>query len=217
MNTPPPSKRLQSPGEEIANAISHAAGLLLTVVVAPLLFTTAAERGGTTALIGAWVFLASASAMYLASTIYHALPRNRAKQIFRLVDHAAIYLLIAGTYTPFTLGVLRGTVGWTLFGVVWGLALAGVLWKAIFGVRHRRVSVAFYLAMGWVGLFALQPLFAAMPSEGLLWLLLGGIGYTVGVPFYVMSKVRYSHFVWHLFVLAGTSCHFVAVLYYAVG
>ena len=160
-------------------------------------------------------FAATAAAMYLASTIYHALPRNKTKEFFRLVDHAAIYLLIAGTYTPFTLGVLRGTVGTRLFALIWTLAVAGVLWKLISGVRYKFVSTALYLVMGWVGLIAAKPMLELMPTEGILWILAGGLGYTLGVPFYVARRVRYSHFVWHLFVLTGTACHFVAVLVYS--
>jgi len=202
-------------GEEIANCLSHGIGFVAILVAAPFLIVHAAERGGTTGLIGASVFALTAAAMYLASAIYHALPRNRTKEFFRLVDHAAIYLLIAGTYTPFTLGVLRGTVGSGLFALVWTMAIAGVLWKLVSGVRYKRVSTVLYVAMGWVGVIAVKPLLELMPTEGILWLLAGGLGYTFGVPFYAAHKVRYSHFVWHLFVLAGTSCHFVAVLAYS--
>jgi hemolysin III len=154
-------------------------------------------------------------ALYLTSTLYHAWPRTRAKRILRLLDHGAIFLLIAGTYTPFTLGVLRGAWGWTLFGIVWGLALAGIIAKALVGVRHPRISTAIYLLMGWLILIALKPLLDQVQTPGLVWLLLGGLAYTLGVPFYAARTMRFSHFVWHLFVLAGSACHFVAVLRYS--
>jgi len=153
--------------------------------------------------------------LYLASTLYHALPGNRAKRVFQVLDHAAIFLLIAGTYTPFTLGVLHGTLGWTLFGLVWGLALAGVALTAAGGVRYPKLTTWLYLAMGWLILIAIKPLWLRMPSEGLFWLLGGGIAYTVGVAFYAAKRVRYFHFVWHLFVITGTACHFIAVLRFA--
>ena len=153
--------------------------------------------------------------LYLTSTLYHALPRNRAKRVFQVLDHAAIFLMIAGTYTPFTLGVLRGTWGWTLFGLVWGLALAGVVLTAAGGARYPKLRVGLYLAMGWLILVAVKPLWLRMPSWGLFWLFAGGIAYTAGVAFYAAKRVCYSHFVWHLFVVAGTACHFIAVLRFA--
>ena len=208
-------KRTQSVGEEIANSISHGVGLLAAVAVAPVLVVAAVQRGGTAQIVGAGIFAATMVLMYLTSTLYHALPRNRAKRVFRVLDHGAIFLLIAGTYTPFTLGVLRGTWGWTLFGLVWGLALAGVVLKAVGGVRYPKLSTCLYLAMGWLVLIAVKPLWLNVPTSGLLWLLAGGIAYTAGVAFYASKRVRYSHFVWHLFVIAGTACHFVAVLWYA--
>ena len=140
---------------------------------------------------------------------------TRAKRVFRIIDHAAIYLLIAGTYTPFTLGVLRGPWGWTLFGLVWGLAVIGIFLKSVRGIRYPRLSTVVYLAMGWLVLIALKPLWNNVPAWGLFWLLAGGVAYTAGVGFYAADRLRYSHFVWHLFVLAGTACHFVAVLLYS--
>jgi len=131
------------------------------------------------------------------------------------LDHSAIFLLIAGTYTPFTLGVLRGGWGWALFGVVWGLAAGGVALKAVGGAKYQRLSVGIYLGMGWLVLIAVKPLWLLVPKWGLFWLLAGGIGYTVGVVFYVAKTIRYSHLVWHLFVLAGSTCHFFAVLWYS--
>jgi hemolysin III len=206
---------VQSLGEEIANSVSHGVGLLAAVAAAPVLIVDAAQRGGSTGVIGASVFASTVGLLYLTSVLYHALPPNRAKRVFRVLDHGAIFLLIAGTYTPFTLGVLHGAWGWSLLGLVWSFALAGIVLKAIYGVRYRRFSVGLYLAMGWVVLIAVKPLWLRMPAEGFFWLLSGGVAYTVGVAFYGARRVRYSHFVWHLFVLAGTACHFIAVLRYA--
>ena len=207
-------KRPQSLGEEIANSVSHAVGLLAAVVAIPVLVLSAVRRGDAAGIVGASVFAATMVLLYLTSTLYHALPRNRAKRVFRVLDHGAIFLLIAGTYTPFTLGVLRGTWGWTLFGLVWGLAAAGVVLKAVGGVRYPILSTCLYLGMGWLVLIAVRPLWLRMPPSGLLWLLAGGLAYTAGVAFFAAERIRYSHFVWHLFVLAGTACHFLAVLWY---
>lgn len=207
--------RTESRGEEIANSVSHGIGLLAALAAVPVLVLGAVQRGGAAGIVGASVFAATIVLLYLASTLYHALPRKRAKRVFRVLDHGAIYLLIAGTYTPFTLGVLRGTWGWTLFGLVWSLAVAGVVLKAVGRVRHPTLSTCLYLAMGWLVLIAAKPLWLRVPPWGLFWLLAGGIAYTAGVAFFAARRVRYSHFVWHLFVLAGTACHFIAVLLYA--
>jgi len=207
--------RTQSLGEEIANSVSHGIGLLAALAAVPVLVLAAVQRRGAVGIVGASVFAATIVLLYLASTLYHALPRNRAKRVFQILDHGAIYLLIAGTYTPFALGLLRDTWGWTLFGLVWGLAVAGVLLKAVGGVRHSTLSTCLYLAMGWLILIAAKPLWLHVPTWGLFWLLSGGIAYTAGVAFFAARRARYSHFVWHLFVLAGTACHFIAVLLYA--
>lgn len=208
--------RTQSLGEEIANSVSHGVALLAAVAAVPVLVVAASQRGGAAGIVGASIFAATMVLLYLTSTLYHALPLNRAKRVFRVLDHGAIYLLIAGTYTPFTLGVLRGTWGWTLFGVVWALALAGVVLKAVGGLRYPRLSTCLYLAMGWLAVIAVKPLWLHVPMWGLFWLLAGGIAYTLGVAFFAAdTRVRYSHFIWHLFVIAGTACHFIAVLWYA--
>jgi hemolysin III len=154
--------------------------------------------------------------LYLASTLYHALPAGGAKRLFRVIEHSAIYLLIAGTYTPFTLGVLRGAWGWMLLGLIWGMALAGVLLKALNRMAHPILSTGLYLLMGWLIVIAAQPLTARVPLPGLLWLIAGGLAYTLGVIFFALdSRLRYGHFIWHLFVMTGTACHYVAVLGYA--
>jgi hemolysin III len=209
-------QRAQSVGEEIANAVSHGVGLLLSVIAAPVLVIAAVQRGGVTEIVAASIFGVTMVLVYLTSTLYHALPMNRAKRVFRILDHGAIFLLIAGTYTPFTLGPLRGIWGWTLFGLVWGLALAGVVFKAVGGVRYPKLSTSLYIAMGWLVIVAIEPLRLNVPMSGLFWLLAGGIAYTAGVAFFAPRRLRYGHFVWHLFVIAGTACHFAAVLWYAV-
>ena len=206
----------QSLGEEIANSVSHGIGLLAGIAVTPILIVLAVRGGRASAVVGASVFAATILLLYLASTLYHALARNRAKRVFGVLDRAAIFLLIAGTYTPFTLGALRGPWGWTLFGIVWGLAVAGLLLTALGGVRYRQLTTAVYLGMGWLVLLAIQPLRQHVPLPGLLWLVAGGLAYTGGVAFLALEQpIRYGHFVWHLFVLAGTACHVVAVALYA--
>ncbi len=207
--------RAQTRGEEIANSVSHGIGLLAALVALPVLVIGAAPHG-TSAMVGAGIFGVTMALLYLTSTLYHAMARDRVKHFFRILDHGAIYLLIAGTYTPFTLGVLRGTFGWILFGLVWAIALAGIVLKSVGGVRYPRLSTGLYLAMGWLVLIAARPLWVAMPAWGLFWLAAGGVAYTAGVWFYAAShRARYAHFVWHLFVLTGSACHFMAVWRYA--
>ena len=209
------NRRLQTYREELANALSHGVAMLGAVAAVPVLVIGAVQDGGM-AIIGASVFVATLLFLYLASMIYHALPAGKSKRIFLIVDHCAIYLLIAGTYTPFTLGILRGTWGWTLFGIVWGLALVGILLKTIFGTRYPVFSIALYLAMGWIVVIAAQPMLESVPIPGLLWLLGGGLAYTLGVVFFLIDhRLRFAHFVWHLFVVTGSCCHFVAVFRYA--
>lgn len=205
----------QSIGEEIANSVSHGLGLLAALAGSPVLIVAAVQRGGSAGIVGASVFSASMVLLYLSSTLYHALPWNRAKRVFRILDHGAIYLLIAGTYTPFTLGVLRGTWGWTLLGIVWSIALAGVVLKAVGALRHPVLSTALYVALGWVVMIAARPLLLHVPPWGLFWIVAGGIAYTGGVAFFAATRMRYNHLVWHICVLAGTGCHFIAVLWYA--
>jgi len=206
--------RVASPREELANAITHGIGLIASLIGLPILVITAAHRGERLTLIGASVFGATLIALYAASTFYHAIPHPTLKQRLRVIDHAAIYLLIAGTYTPFTLGVLRGVWGWTLFGVVWTLAAVGVMFKLFFGPGFQKVSTAMYIAMGWLIVVAAKPMMAAVPSTGLLLLAAGGLLYTGGCVFYLARK-SWSHPVWHLFVMGGSACHYFAVLWYA--
>lgn len=204
----------QSAGEEIANSVSHGVGFLAVIAVTPILVLGAIPHGAAS-IVGVSIFAATMAVLYLTSTLYHAFPHSPAKRALRVIDHGAIFLLIAGTYTPFTLGILRGAWGWTLFGTVWGLALAGVLFKVVGGLQYPIASTAIYLAMGWLVIVAIQPLWQRMPQAGLIWLVAGGVAYTGGVAFYALKRVRYSHFLWHLCVLTGTTCHFFAVIGYA--
>ena len=206
----------ESRREEVANSVSHGLGFVLAVAGAPLLIATAIRRGTVADVVAVSVFAASMALLYLSSTIYHALPPGRTKNAFHVLDHAAIYLLIAGTYTPFTLGVLKGGWGWTLFGLVWGMAALGVLLKVFAGIRWHGISTAVYIGMGWLIIIAAKPLWDSLPAAGLFWLFAGGIAYTSGVYFYLKKTMRYGHLVWHLFVVAGTGCHFVAILNYAI-
>jgi hemolysin III len=210
------NEREQSRAEEIANSICHAMALFAVILGTPFLIIQAASRGDAGYIAGASLFCACAIIMYLSSTVYHALPSGLAKNVFRLIDHCAIFLLIAGTYTPFTLGVLRSSVGWILFSAIWGLAAAGVILKMQGKASHPWLSTGLYLLMGWLIVAAAEPLFAQVPLEGVLWLLAGGLFYTAGVAFYATdSKLKYGHSIWHLFVVTGTACHYFAILWYA--
>ncbi|HTY03854.1 MAG TPA: hemolysin III family protein [Rhodocyclaceae bacterium] len=209
------SARPQTRGEEIANSISHGVGALAALASAPVLIVHVAPHGHAAAIVGTVVFAVTMVLLYAASALYHALPEGRAKEICGTLDHCAIYLFIAGSYTPFALGVLSGAWGWTLFGVVWGLASLGITLKIFNRLSHPIVSTALYLAMGWLVVVA-APLFARIATSGLWWLLAGGLAYTAGVAFFLAdNRLRFGHFVWHLFVLAGSAFHFVAVMGYA--
>jgi hemolysin III len=206
----------QSLGEEIANSISHGIGALASIAMTPILILLAVRGGRASAVVGASIFSATLIILYVSSTLYHALARNRAKRVFQVLDRAAIFLLIAGTYTPFTLGALRGPWGWTLFAIVWTLAVAGLLLTTLGGIRYPRLTTAVYLGMGWLVLLAIQPLRQHVPLPGIVLLVAGGLAYSAGVGFLVCEqRVRYGHFIWHLFVLAGTVCHVIAVAGYA--
>ena len=208
--------RIQTLGEEIANSISHGLALLAALVAAPFLLVTA-KHLPTASWVGSIVFVVTMVLLYSASTIYHALPSGgRAKQVFLKLDHGAIYLFIAGSYTPFALGALGGPWGWTLFGVVWSLAVMGVVLKAFNRLSHPWLSTGLYLLMGWLVLVAAVPLVERVPLTGVMLLVAGGLAYTLGVVFFMLdNRVRYAHAVWHAFVVAGSSFHFFAVLGYA--
>ena len=209
-------KREQTQAEEIANSISHGIGLVAALVGTPFLIIHAARHRDAGFIVGTSLFSASTILLYLASTLYHALPMGKAKRVFRIIEHSTIFLLIAGTYTPFTLGILRGAWGWTLFGIIWGLAGAGVALKVFDKASHPIFSTGLYLSMGWLIVIAVDPLLDIMPTAGLLWLIAGGLSYTAGVAFFATdSQLKYGHLIWHLFVLAGNVCHYFAVLWYA--
>lgn len=211
------TERTPSVGEEIASSVTHGIGLAASIIVLPFLITVAARDGDAWRITSATIFGSSLILLYGASTLYHALPRSRAKRVFRILDHSAIYLLIAGTYTPFLLGPLRGAWGWSLFVVIWLLAIGGVVMKSTLGIRWARLSTVVYLLMGWLGVVAAKPLLDRVSPPGLLWLLAGGLAYTIGVIFYAWGRLRYGHAIWHLFVATGSVCHVVAVLRYAGG
>jgi hemolysin III len=208
--------RAQSTGEEIANSLSHAVGFVLALAALPVLVHAAAQRGRAADVVAASLFVGTMILLYGVSTLYHALPGGRSKAWLQRIDHASIYLFIAGSYMPFLLGVLDGAWGWSLFGVVWAAAALGVAAKLFDRLRHPLWSTGLYVAMGWVALIAAAPLFERMSAAGLSWLVAGGVAYTGGALVYLLdSRLRYAHFVWHLFVIGGSSCHFFAALWHS--
>jgi hemolysin III len=208
-------ERPQSLGEEIANSVSHGMALLAALAAVPFLIVSAWHLSAAS-LVGASVFGATMVLLYLTSTLYHALPAGRAKRVFLKLDHGAIYLFIAGSYTPFALGALGGPWGWTLFSLVWFMAVLGITLKTFDRLTHPWLSTGLYLAMGWLVLIAVVPLVRHVPTAGVALLVAGGLAYTAGVVFFLLdSRWRYAHAVWHGFVVAGTACHFFAVLDYA--
>lgn len=205
-----------SPRVELANSLTHGLGTALAIAALVVMVVLAALKGTARHVVGVSVFGACLVVLYAMSTVYHALRDPRLKSLFHILDHAAIFLLIAGTYTPYCLATLRGTWGWSLFGVVWGLAALGVTLKAIFGPRLRWLSTLVYIAMGWIVLVALKPLAESLPMGGLVTLFGGGVFYTAGVIFYAWKRLPYHHAVWHLFVILGSACHVVSVLFYVI-
>jgi hemolysin III len=201
--------------EEVANSISHGLGLLLALVALPVLVLAAIEVGNVRFLVGVSVFGGTMVLLYLASTLYHSISHEAAKQLFRVFDHTAIFLLIAGSYTPFSLGVLHGPWGWSLLAIVWTLAIIGITLKIRKRTRHSRMSIVLYVIMGWLAVVAVKPMVMLIPVPGILLILAGGLAYTGGLAFFAAQRIRYNHFIWHLFVIAGTTCHFFAVLWYA--
>jgi len=208
--------RAWSRREEIANGASHALGFFAALAATPFLISTALHHGGWGRVAGAGIFAASCMFLYLSSALLHGLVAERAKRFFERFDHAGIFLLIAGTYTPFALGVLWGPWGWLLLAVIWPLAICGVLVTTIRGVPSFRLTTALYLGMGWFMILVVKPLSMRVPARCLWLLLAGGLAYTAGLLFYVARRVPYHHLAWHLAVLAGTGCHFVAVWEYAI-
>ena len=197
--------------EEIANAVTHGLGVVLAIGGGAVLITLTVIYAGVREIVSASVFVASLVLLYAASTLYHAAREPRLKSRLKVLDHCAIFLLIAGTYTPFTVVAMRGGWGWSLFGVIWGLAVMGIVFKLFFTGRYRVLSTATYVGMGWLALVAFIPLVQALTPAALGWLIAGGVLYTAGTVFYHNERVPYSHAVWHLFVLGGSICHFAAV------
>ncbi len=215
MQTPPQTARY-SIGEEIANSITHGIGALLAIGGLATLVGFASLRGDAWHIVTSSIFGATLVLSYLTSTLYHSIPLEKTKRILRTLDHSAIFLLIAGTYTPFMLVNLRGPWGWAIFGAVWGIALTGIILKTTIFGKIRFVSTALYLLMGWIVIVAIKPLLAVMEQGGLQLLLCGGLAYTAGVIFYLWKKLPFNHAIWHLFVIAGSCCHFFAVLFYVI-
>lgn len=198
--------------EELLNALTHGVGAVVALAAGAVLITLASIYGDHWAVVGASVYGASLLLLYLASTLYHAVSHEPTKARLKVFDHCMIYVLIAGTYTPFTLTSLRGPWGWTLFGLIWGLAIAGIIFKLKYTGRFRWLSTGIYLAMGWLVVIALDPLMKALPEAAFGWLVAGGIAYTAGTIFYMSHRLPYAHAIWHAFVIAGSVCHFAAVL-----
>ena len=208
--------RAQTHAEEIANSITHGAGAVAGLAVLAVLVTFAAFTGDPWRIVSVSVYGVSIVLLFTASALYHGAVAPGRKRFFQLLDHAAIFLLIAGTYTPFTLVTFRGTLGWTVFGVVWGIAALGITLTVFFVGRFRLLFLALYLAMGWIIVLAVKPMMAVLPPGGLAWVVAGGLCYTVGVVFYLWRGLRFGHTIWHLFVLAGSACHFMGILFYVV-
>jgi len=208
--------REQTRQEELFNSLSHGFAFIAAIVATPYLLTEVAQHRDSRYVIGAGIFAASIILLYFFSACYHALPHGKSKRVFRVIEHSAIFVLIAGTYTPLTLGVLRGGLGWTLLGLIWALAILGIVLKFLHRLSHPIASTGLYLLMGWLIIAAINPLYLNYSLPGLYWLVAGGVAYTVGVAFFATdSRIRYGHFIWHLFVMSGTSCHYLAVLAYA--
>jgi len=202
-------------GDILANAITHGVGAALAVVGAAYLVIVS-TRGTTLVVVSCSIFAGTLVLVYVCSTLYHSLVRTRARHVLHVLDHASIYLLIAGTYTPFALMALRGPMGWTLLGVVWALALAGVIFKSFAVDRFAAASVMVYLLQGWLAIFAVGPLLRAIGAHGLLWLAAGGAAYTLGIIFFALDRIPYLHAAWHLFVLVGSIAHYFAILFHIV-
>jgi len=208
------SKRLQI--EELVNGLTHGTGALLSAAGLGVLVVLACLHGTALHIVSCSIYGATLVLLYTASTLYHSVRSPRLKHVFRIVDRSCIYLLIAGTYTPFTLVTLRGGWGWTLFSLIWVLAAAGIVFQLLFAQRFKILSAVGYLLMGWLAIFAVKPLLEALPAGGFAWLLAGGIVYPLGALFYLFKRLPYNHAIWHFFVLGGSACHYVCVLLYVV-
>jgi len=203
-------------GEELANSITHGIGTALSITGLVVLVVLAARHGDVWQIVSFSIYGSTLILLYLASTLYHSFQKESVKNVFKIIDHASIYLLIAGTYTPILLVSIRGTWGWSIFGLIWGLALTGIVFKVFFIGRFKRISVFVYVLMGWFCVVAFREILTNIPTGGLIWLLAGGIFYTSGVVFYVWRKIPYNHAIWHLYVLAGSICHYFSILFYVM-
>ncbi|MGC8818471.1 MAG: PAQR family membrane homeostasis protein TrhA [Athalassotoga sp.] len=203
-------------GEEIANAITHGIGTLLAIAALVILVIFSAIYGNAWYVVSFSIYGSSMVILYTMSTIYHALPGGKAKDVFEIFDHSSIFLLIAGTYTPFELITLRGPLGWTLFGITWSMAVIGILFKIFFVKKFVILSTLIYILMGWMVIFAINPLLEKLSLDGIIFLVIGGLLYTFGTVFYIRRKMRYHHFIWHLFVIGGSAMHFFAILFYVL-
>lgn len=200
-------------GEEITNAITHGIGVGLAIAALVILVVFASIYGNAWYIVSFSIYGATLVILYLSSTLYHSFPKGKVRDIFQIFDHSSIYLLIAGTYTPLTLIALRGPLGWTLFGIIWGLTIAGIIFKIFFIKKFRILSTILYVGMGWLAIFAIKPLYSALTTKSIVFLLIGGAVYTLGTIFYSNKKIVYNHAIWHLFVLGGSICHFFTVFY----
>ena len=205
--------RTLSLGEEVFNSITHGVGTLLSIAALVLLVVFASIRGNAWHIVSFSIFGGTLVLLYLASTLYHSFTKEKVKNLFARFDHAAIFLLIAGTYTPYVLTVLRGALGWTIFGIIWGLAISGVVIRSIYLTRFRKLMVGIYLGMGWMFTLAIVPMIRNLSTTSLIFLFLGGVFYSIGVIFYMWRTLKYGHGIWHIFVLAGSIMHFFSVLY----
>jgi hemolysin III len=211
------NKREQTPAEEITNAIIHGIGVGLSIAALVILLIFGSIYGDTWHIVSFSIYGTTLILLYLASTLYHSFPKGRWKNIFHVIDHSSIFLLIAGTYTPITLTALRGPWGWSLFGTVWAIALFGIMMKLIWFDRFKVVSLVLYAVMGWLIIVAIRPLLEALNNISLIFLLAGGLSYTIGIFFYVWRRLKFGHAIWHLLVLAGSILHFFGVFYLLVG
>ncbi len=207
-----PRYREQSLGEEIANSITHGIGAALSIAALVLLVVFASKYGDAWRVVSFSIYGSTLFILYLSSTLYHSFTNSRLKRFFKILDHSSIYLLIAGTYTPITLVSMRGPWGWTIFGLIWAMAIGGIIAKIFLIDRYKVVSALLYVAMGWLVVLAYKPMLQMVPQGLFIWLLIGGICYTFGLVFYAIKKVPYFHFIWHLFVLAGSITHFFGIL-----
>jgi len=208
-----PNRRQLTIAEEIVNSITHGVGALLSIAALVILIVVSATHGNVWHIVSFSIFGATLVLLYTSSTLYHSITNNRVKNIFARFDHAAIFALIAGTYTPFLLTSIRGALGWTFFGIIWAVAITGIVIRSVHLYRYRRLMVAIYLVMGWMFVFILNSMINNLPAISLIFLLIGGLSYTIGVIFYAWRKLPFGHGIWHLFVLGGSIGHFFAVLY----